>query len=109
MNNDEVNRNIRAAAGRVDPREIAAAAIAAAERAGDASALRERIATEAGLPVALAARLRGADAAELADDAKALAQTLAEIRPTPHPPESFNDQIRRAAGRRPDGEETNRS
>lgn len=96
---NDMNAQIRAAAGWSDPRQIAAEALAAAERAGDASAMRERIALEAGLPAGLAGRLRGNDAGELAADAEALAETLAEMRPTPQPPEGMNARIRLAAGR----------
>jgi hypothetical protein len=96
---DQLNRSIRGAAGRIDPRELAAEAIAAAERAGDAIALRERIATDAGLPPAMGSRLQGQDAGELAADAKALAETLADVRPSPQPPGDMNARIRVGAGR----------
>lgn len=97
MSRDEMNSQIRAAAGRTDPRELAREALDAAARAGDAAALRERLALDAGLPAAMASRLQGQDAGELAADAQALAETLAEMRPTP--PEDFNARIRRMAGR----------
>jgi hypothetical protein len=93
---DDMNRRIRAAAGRVDPMQVADEAIAAAKEADDDdAALRERIAAKAGLPPGLAGRLRGMDSDELAADAKALTETLAEL----SPPEDFNTRIRRLAGR----------
>jgi hypothetical protein len=99
---NDMNAQIRRAAGRQSPQELAAAAIDAAEQAGDARALRERLATDAGLPLELASRLHGNDAGELKADAEALAETLAELRPPE--PEDMNSQIRRAAGRAPAGD-----
>jgi len=94
---DQLNRSIRVAAGRIDPRELAAEAIAAAERAGDASALRERIAADAGLPLAMGSRLKGQDAGELAKDAKALAADLAGLLPSSAPLRDDMDARLRAA------------
>jgi hypothetical protein len=102
MPDDTMNRMIRRSAGREDPRTIAAAAIRAAEQAGDASALRERIATAAGLPAGMAERLVGDDAGALATDAEALVATVAEL--APPRPASMSDHIRRAAGHAPAGD-----
>ncbi len=96
---DQLNRSIREAAGRLDPRELAAEAIAAAERAGDASALRERIAADAGLSPAMGSRLRGGDAGELAEDAKTLAADLADLLPSSASPD--HDMDTRLRARRP--------
>lgn len=93
-----MNELIRRRAGRVDPRELAREAIAAAEAAGDAKALRERIAEAAGLPVEFGTRLQGDDAGALQADAEQLAEVVGTMRPE-KPPETFDDTIRRAAGR----------
>lgn len=98
--NQDMNSRIRRAAGRADPRELAAEAIAAAERVGNVSELRERIAQEAGLPTGMADRLRGDDAGALADDAAALAEAL-DLRPERSPRQELNDAIRGRAGRAP--------
>jgi hypothetical protein len=92
----DMNARIREAAGRTDPREVAAAAIAAAEAAGDASGLRERIAEQVGLPTEMGARLKGQDAGELKADAEKLAAAVGGLNPPR--PDSMNDRIRQAAG-----------
>lgn len=83
MNDDSMDAQIRRRAGHADPRELAAAAIAAAERAGDARELRARLCEQAGLPPSMGARLRGEDAGTLKDDAESLAAELRELSPEP--------------------------
>lgn len=58
-------------------------AIEAAQRAEDGQDLRLRAAREAGLPIGLADRLRGNDAAELLQDAKRLAIGIGVVDPEP--------------------------
>ena len=82
---------------------MAEQAIAAAEQAATAGDLREQIAQWAGLPPGMGTRLKGEDAAELADDAEKLAETLAELRPTAPP--NMSDRIRAGAGRTPSTEQ----
>lgn len=100
MNNDDLNAKIRQAAGRRTPQELAAEAIDAAAQAGDARALRERLAEQAGLPPAMGSRLQGQDAGELAEDAKRFAEDLGVGGETSEP-QSMSDLIRQAAGRAP--------
>lgn len=92
--NDSMNARIRAAAGRVDPMQVADEALAARAAVGDLAAMREQVCAQAGLSPAAAGALRGADKVELEAFAAALAAAI------PAPPEpSLNDRIRIAAGR----------
>jgi hypothetical protein len=98
-----MNRRIRGSAGYADPAALAAAAIAAAEAAGDEKTMRDRIADRAGLVPGMGARLQGTNAAELAADAETIAAAVAEMRPAAPP--SMSARLRSAAGRA-DAEDT---